>query len=48
MTGRRAWRVNHSQPDLKGQVALVTGGNSGLGFQVALGLAHREHVCCFP
>lgn len=48
MTGRRAWHVNHSQPDLKGQVALVTGGNSGLGFQVALGLAHRGARLLLP
>jgi NAD(P)-dependent dehydrogenase (short-subunit alcohol dehydrogenase family) len=48
MIGRSPWRVNSTQPDLHGRVALVTGANSGLGFEAALGLAHRGAKLLLP
>lgn len=32
----------HSIPDLTGKVAIVTGGNAGLGFQISLELARKN------
>ncbi|WP_407927090.1 SDR family oxidoreductase [Acetobacter garciniae] len=48
MGARHPWRVDAAKPDLHGQVALVTGANSGLGLQVALGLAHRGARLLLP
>jgi NAD(P)-dependent dehydrogenase (short-subunit alcohol dehydrogenase family) len=48
MMGRSPWRVNSTQPELHGRVALVTGANSGLGFEAALGLAHRGAKLILP
>ncbi|MCP1242116.1 SDR family NAD(P)-dependent oxidoreductase [Acetobacter lambici] len=48
MMGRTPWRVNNTQPHLHGRVALVTGANSGLGFEAALGLAHRGAKLILP
>ncbi|MFT9258098.1 MAG: SDR family oxidoreductase [Acetobacter sp.] len=48
MGARQTWRVDASRPDLRGQVALVTGANSGLGLQAALGLAHRGARLLLP
>lgn len=48
MMGRNPWRVSGTQPPLHGRVALVTGANSGLGFEAALGLAHRGAKLILP
>lgn len=48
MMGRSLWRVSNTQPPLHGRVALVTGANSGLGFEAALGLAHRGARLLLP
>lgn len=48
MMGKNEWSVTSRQPSLKGRVALVTGGNSGLGFEVACGLAMRGARLLLP
>ncbi|MBO1328438.1 SDR family oxidoreductase [Acetobacter suratthaniensis] len=42
------WRVMDTKPDLHGRTALVTGGNSGLGLEVARGLARRGARLLLP
>ncbi|MBS0985410.1 MULTISPECIES: SDR family oxidoreductase [Acetobacter] len=42
------WSVTSRQPSLSGRVALVTGGNSGLGFETACGLAKRGAKLLLP
>lgn len=42
------WRVMDTKPDLHGRTALVTGGNSGLGLEVARGLARRGARVLLP
>lgn len=48
MIGKHEWAVTARQPSLQGKVALVTGGNSGLGFEVACGLAMRGARLLLP
>ncbi|KAA8390733.1 SDR family NAD(P)-dependent oxidoreductase [Acetobacter tropicalis] len=48
MIGRHEWAVTAKQPSLQGKVALVTGANSGLGFETACGLAMRGARLLLP
>ncbi|MGO2958025.1 MAG: SDR family oxidoreductase [Acetobacter sp.] len=48
MLGRHEWAVTAKQPNLDGRVALITGANSGLGFEVACGLATRGARLLLP
>jgi NAD(P)-dependent dehydrogenase (short-subunit alcohol dehydrogenase family) len=41
------WDV-HLIPDLEGKVAIVTGGNTGLGFQSSLELARNNATVVLP
>ncbi|MFT8664750.1 SDR family oxidoreductase [Acetobacter orientalis] len=48
MIGQNQWSVTAKQPSLTGRTALVTGGNSGLGFETACGLATRGARLLLP
>jgi NAD(P)-dependent dehydrogenase (short-subunit alcohol dehydrogenase family) len=41
MASAKAWTVD-DMPDLAGQTIIVTGGNSGIGYEAALGFARRN------
>ncbi len=45
MSSQTPWMSQH-MPDLSGKTLIVTGGNSGLGYEAALQLAAPKSVSC--
>ena len=47
MDNYKKWTSEH-MPDLSGKIAIVTGANSGIGFEAAKALALKMHMLYWP